>query len=161
MPTHILQHLSPTSSRSALLAGWLERLAYFLSRGVAGSGAGHISVRLHAEQVLRLNDAASWTVACLRGSLWITQEGDTRDLFLNAGDTFTLDRDGLALILAMHNAAVAVRPPAGGRGQAVAASPDSDPAPGGDGAREVWLRAVYPECGPWNDPATYRRSGLL
>lgn len=161
MPTHTLQRLPLTAGRSrpdSVLFLW-RRLWNFLSRDVAG--AGRLSMRLHAEQVLRLNDAAGWTVACLRGSLWITQETDNRDVFLDAGDSFTLDRAGLALILATRNAAVIVRPPTGRGRQAVRASPDSDRAPGGDSAREVWLKAVYPECGPWNDPAAYRRSGLI
>lgn len=160
MPVHILHSFPLAAGCSAPLASWWERLMHFLFRGVAGSGAGSISVRLHAEQTLRLNDAAGWTVACVRGGVWITQEVDSRDIFLDAGDSFTLDRAGLALVLAVRNAAVAIRPPAGRRGRQ-APSPDCAPAPHGDSAREVWLKAVYPECGPWNDPSAYRRSGLL
>lgn len=117
-------------------------------------------MRLGAGQEFRLHDAAGCTIACSSGSVWITQEADTRDVFLNAGDSFILDRAGLALILARQDSALAIRPPASGKDRPAETSRlDADPAP--ESAQEVWLRAVYPECGPWNDPAAYRRSGLL
>ena len=79
-------------------------------------------------------------------------------MFLDGGDRFTLDRAGLALILARQDSLVAIRPPVRQR-RASRLRPDSELA--ADSAREVWLRTVYPECGPWNDPAAYRKSGLL
>jgi Protein of unknown function (DUF2917) len=155
---HILRRLPFTSGRSTR-AAW-RRLWNFLSRRGPGIGADRFSMQLGAGQEFRLHDATGWTVACRRGSVWITQEADTRDVFLSPGDRFILDRAGLALILARQDSALALRPPASGREpQAVATRLDSDPTPAG--AQEVWLRAVYPECGPWSDPATYRRSGLL
>jgi hypothetical protein len=135
-----------------------RRLWNFLSRSGAAIGAGPVSMQLAAGQELRLHDAAGWTVACSHGSLWITQEADTRDLFLDTGGSFVLDRPGLALILARRHTVLAIQPPAR---RAVTERPDAGPGPATASAREVWLRAVYPECGPWNDPATYRRSGLL
>jgi len=117
-------------------------------------------MQLCAGQQFRLHDAAGWTIACRSGSIWITQEADTRDIFLDAGGSFTLDRGGLALILARRDSALAMRPPARERSRHIALpQPGAHPAP--ESAQEVWLRAVYPECGPWNDPAAYRRSGLL
>lgn len=41
---------------------------------------------------------------CCAGTIWITQEGDPRDIFLAAGERFTLDRPGLALISAEEGA---------------------------------------------------------
>jgi len=158
VPTHILQRLPLTTSRSQPDSAWWRRLWNFLSRSGTAIGADPVSMQLAAGQELRLHDAAGWTVACLRGSLWITQEADTRDLFLDAGDSFALDRPGLALILARRHTVLAIQPPAR---RAVTEYPDAGPRPATSSAREVWLRAVYPECGPWNDPAVYRRSGLL
>lgn len=158
MSTHILRRLPFTSGRSTP-AAW-RRLWNFLSRRAPGIGSDRFSMHLGAGQMLRLHDAAGWTVACRSGSVWITQEADTRDVFLDAGDSFMLDRAGLALILARQDSAMAIRPPAG-RKDRPAGTPrlDADPAP--ESAQEAWLRAVYPECGPWNNPAAYRRSGLL
>jgi hypothetical protein len=161
MPTHILQRLPfTTRGRHAQSAGVMKRLWGFLSRRASHSAADRFSMRLAAGQEFRLYDAAGWAIACRNGSVWITQEADTRDIFLNAGESFELDRAGLALILARQNSALAIRPSANGRGRQTLATPlDAPAAP--DGAQEVWLRAVYPECGPWNDPAHFRRSGLL
>ena len=51
-------------------------------------------------QSLKVRDAAGCTVMCCAGTVWITQENDTRDIFLTAGQRFTFDRPGLALIRA-------------------------------------------------------------
>jgi hypothetical protein len=137
-----------------------RRLWNFLSLRFPAGGVDRFGMQLGAGQQFRLHDAAGWTIACRSGSVWITQEADRRDVFLYAGDGFTLDRAGLALILARQDSALAIRPPAVRKDrQAETPRPDADPAP--EGAQEVWLRAVYPECGPWNEPAAYRRSGLL
>jgi DUF2917 family protein len=158
VPTHILQRLPLGTGRSTPASLLWTRLWNFLSRSGTATGADPVSMQLAAGQELRLHDAPGWTVACLRGSLWITQEADARDLFLDAGGSFALDRPGLALIFARRHTVLAIRPPAR---RAVTERPGAAPGPATDSAREVWLRAVYPECGPWNDPAVYRRSGLL
>jgi hypothetical protein len=59
------------------------------------------SIRLATGRTLRLRGAAGWAVTCCAGTVWITQEGDPRDIFLQAGESFTLDRTGLALVHAL------------------------------------------------------------
>ena len=54
-------------------------------------GKGHIR-HLHAD--------AGRRVECLSGSLWITQDGDRRDIVLRAGEAFDFDRRGDALLSA-------------------------------------------------------------
>lgn len=39
-------------------------------------------------------------VECLSGSIWITQDGDRRDIVLAAGEAFDFDRRGDALLSA-------------------------------------------------------------
>ncbi len=39
-------------------------------------------------------------VECLSGSIWITQDGDLRDVVLTAGEAFEFDRRGDALLSA-------------------------------------------------------------
>lgn len=62
---------------------------------------GEICVqRLARGHSLKVRDAAGCTVMCCAGTVWITQENDARDIFLTAGERFTFDRPGLALIRA-------------------------------------------------------------
>jgi hypothetical protein len=159
VPAHTLES-PPFTGGAAPREGWWQRIWKAPWRRARRRDAGPLSLRLGAGQELRLHDADGWTVACRGGSVWITQEADSRDVFLGSGGRFTLDRLGLALILARRDSSLTILPPFGGRGRA----PDrrlAHPVPAPDRAREVWLKAVYPECGPWNDPAAYRRSGLL
>ena len=55
---------------------------------------------LRAREVLDIRNGQGLAVRCLAGSLWITQDGDTDDVVLEAGECFVLDRRGLALVSA-------------------------------------------------------------
>jgi len=134
-------------------------------RRVVGLGADIFTVRLAAGQELQLHDVAGWSVVCRSGAVWITQEADARDIFLKSGEGFALDRGGLAIVRACHDAMVAIRTPIGraaaGRSQGSTHAGGADLAAADDRADLNWLRSVYPESGPWNDPASYRSAGLL
>lgn len=142
-----------------------RRLWQTLLRRVAGLGVDLFSVRLTAGQELQLHEGAGWTVVCASGAVWITQEADTRDIFLTSGEGFALDRGGLAIVRACRDTMVAVRAPIL-RGAASRRRHDAwnggadDPALEGQAGLN-WVRSLYPECGPWTDPASYRRAGLL
>jgi hypothetical protein len=56
--------------------------------------------------ILRLQDAAGVALECRCGCLWITQEGDVRDIVLRAGDRMRLTHDGLTLVGAIESAAL-------------------------------------------------------
>ncbi|RJG06983.1 DUF2917 domain-containing protein [Noviherbaspirillum cavernae] len=56
------------------------------------------TVRLQGEQHLAMHDALGWSVRALSGTVWITQDRDPRDVVLQAGESFTLDRNGAALL---------------------------------------------------------------
>lgn len=63
--------------------------------------------------VIRLDDAAGTAVRCLAGAVWITLERDGRDILLEPGGGFVIDRGGLSLVCAVAGpAAVAVGGPA-------------------------------------------------
>lgn len=53
-------------------------------------------------------DGRGTSMHCLSGSVWVTQDGDPRDIVLAAGDSFTLDRDGVAIVYATDDAALAL-----------------------------------------------------
>lgn len=57
-------------------------------------------IRLNTDEVFDIRDGEGCTVACLDGSAWITQSDDLRDIVLNAGKSFVLDRPGLAVVCA-------------------------------------------------------------
>ncbi len=52
-------------------------------------------------RVLALAHGAGRRVACLAGALWVTQDCDTRDIVLEAGESFVLDRPGTAALQAL------------------------------------------------------------
>jgi len=60
---------------------------------------------------LRIEDGRDLLIHAWQGSLWITQEGDTRDVLLQAGQSFRLDRSGVALVKCWDDAVVALTSP--------------------------------------------------
>ena len=54
--------------------------------------------------LVKLDDARGTTLRVTRGTLWVTQEHDHRDVMLNAGDVWTVERDGLTLVEAQTRA---------------------------------------------------------
>ncbi|NEX60910.1 DUF2917 domain-containing protein [Noviherbaspirillum galbum] len=74
----------------------------------AGPRCGGQVLELTARQHLRLLDARDWRVVVLEGELWITQDGDLRDVVLSRGEEHVIDRDGLALLSPMGHARFAI-----------------------------------------------------
>lgn len=56
-------------------------------------------------RIRRIHETRSFghRIECLSGSLWITQDGDHRDIVLAPGDSFSFDRVGDALISALDD----------------------------------------------------------
>jgi hypothetical protein len=52
----------------------------------------------------RIEDGTGTLVSCLGGTLWLTQEGDPRDVILQAGDEAIIDRDGASYLSALADA---------------------------------------------------------
>ena len=68
-------------------------------------------VYLKERESLRIADGAGRDVKCVRGHLWITQEGDREDRVICSGESFVLDRPGLSLVTAMRGAALLIVQP--------------------------------------------------
>ena len=68
-------------------------------------------LELRKNQMLRMDDARDATIVCVKGELWITQDEDQRDLVVPAGGSFTLDRDGMAVISALEASSVWLQEP--------------------------------------------------
>lgn len=75
------------------------------SMKIDASGSG---VHLGKHGNIQLRDAAGWTVRALGGTVWITQDEDVRDVVLEAGESFVIDRDGVTLLYALDDARICV-----------------------------------------------------
>jgi hypothetical protein len=60
------------------------------------------SMRLDTHALLRIQDGAGQGVAVVDGMVWITQDGDPRDVFVAGGQSFRLDRPGLTIVQALE-----------------------------------------------------------
>jgi hypothetical protein len=58
--------------------------------------------------ILRITDSRGLVVRVAQGKIWLTEEGDRRDILVRAGESFRLERVGLALVYALEPAALAL-----------------------------------------------------
>jgi len=63
---------------------------------------------LAPSELVRLPEARGTTLRVTRGTLWMTLQDDTRDIVLEAGDSYVIDRGGLTLIEAQKASTVCV-----------------------------------------------------
>lgn len=64
------------------------------------------------DKIVEIKQALGVTVECLEGSVWVTLDGSTRDVILDAGQSFCVDRKQRTLIQALAAARVRlVHPP--------------------------------------------------
>ena len=61
---------------------------------------------------LRIADGRAHVVAVFEGQVWLTQDGDSRDVFLEAGESFNFEGSGVTLVQAMRDARLLVSDPA-------------------------------------------------
>ena len=58
--------------------------------------------------MLKVEDGRGIVLEVKRGTLWLTQEGDTRDRYIKAGDWLRLDADGLVIASALSRSIVCI-----------------------------------------------------
>lgn len=56
--------------------------------------------------VLRIEEGAGMVLSIHFGAVWLTQEGDSKDYYLSDGQSFRLDREGVALLTVMRRACI-------------------------------------------------------
>ena len=71
----------------------------------------HTKHQLAPYASLVLHDIRGSTIRAASGSLWLTMEGDARDIILGPGQSFTIERDGLTVLAAHTASEVEVRVP--------------------------------------------------
>jgi Protein of unknown function (DUF2917) len=62
--------------------------------------SSELLIQIKPRELLDIDDGHGLAVLCVDGVVWITQSNDARDIVLKAGQTFVLDRPGLALVAA-------------------------------------------------------------
>jgi Protein of unknown function (DUF2917) len=62
------------------------------------------TIDLAARESVFLRDARGTTLRVTRGSVWITQQNDTQDIVLRAGDTWVVEKNGLTILEAQEDA---------------------------------------------------------
>ena len=65
-------------------------------------------IDLTTRESLALPDFRGTTLRVTRGTVWITQEHDTQDIVLRAGDTWVVERNGLTLLEAQEDSTFCV-----------------------------------------------------
>ncbi|OGB20540.1 MAG: hypothetical protein A3I66_05665 [Burkholderiales bacterium RIFCSPLOWO2_02_FULL_57_36] len=80
----------------------------FAQQSAAEITPGDGAIQLKKHQHLRMDDACGWTVHAMTGTVWITQDGDARDIVLEAGESFVLDRGRTAILSPLNEAQVAL-----------------------------------------------------
>jgi hypothetical protein len=72
----------------------------------------HAAVRLEADRFLRLQQSKGTRVECRSGSLWVTQDNDTRDYVLGPGQSLELEHGGDAIVFALLQSELMLTEPA-------------------------------------------------
>lgn len=62
------------------------------------------ATELRADSVLSFEARRGQELLGTRGRLWVTQDGDPRDVFVGSGERFVFDRSGVVVIHALHEA---------------------------------------------------------
>lgn len=61
----------------------------------------HLQIDLADDQVVSLNRVRGYELRCVHGRLWVTEEGNGRDILLHAGERLSLTRSGRTVVQAI------------------------------------------------------------
>lgn len=82
----------------------------------------HVEISLDARGMFSVPDAAGVHFTCRQGSVWITLDGDTRDIVLGDGQGFSSQEHRRALVYALAPSQVGMEGPAGATAPATRAN---------------------------------------
>lgn len=71
----------------------------------------HVARSLAKDSLLRIRKGRGQTVMVIEGLAWVTQDGDPRDIFLEAGESFTLTCPEMTLVQALADTRLLVLAP--------------------------------------------------
>ena len=117
-------------------------------------------VQLTRDEVVGIRDGNGALVFVESGTAWITQEGDSRDVLVPAGESFRLDRAGVALVQAYRAGTITITAPLdGGEPEVFRSAPIANtaraPRRGHPLVRRMWaivlrLYRRHPRPRPWD-----------
>ena len=94
--------LNATFHDSLSIGKWLRSKAFNGTRQVGQDTGTRPSVQeIAKDKVLEIKQALAVTIECLEGSVWVTLDGVRRDVILDAGHAFNVDRQQRTLIQAL------------------------------------------------------------
>lgn len=93
------------------------------------NSSNHVEISLDARGMFSVPDAAGVHFTCRQGSVWITLDGDTRDIVLGDGQGFSSPEHRRALVYALSASQVGMDGPGG----AVAPAPRASRRPAARG----------------------------
>lgn len=97
-------HIALTPSFEANLAAFFHRLQGTLfAPAHAQTDSTHTLVK---GKTMSLPDARAVQLHCLQGSLWLTHDGDCKDLVLEAGQSYQAERGSRLLVYALSSASL-------------------------------------------------------
>lgn len=67
-------------------------------------------VQIPVRSLYRIEGGKGMQITAISGVVWVTQAKDDRDIILSRGQSFILDRSGLAVAYALKDAAIVVGP---------------------------------------------------
>ena len=107
---------SAVASLGGSLSRLVDRVLAFARRGRASVGhqpcavddARHVQV-LRKHGIQSMVRPVGHKIECLAGCLWITHDGDPKDIVLRAGESYVPDRHSRLLVQALEDAQLRVR----------------------------------------------------
>ena len=61
------------------------------------------AIAVRKNEVIRLGTARGQRIESVLGRLWVTMDSDTRDIVLDPGEGFSIDRDDAVLVSALRD----------------------------------------------------------
>ena len=68
-----------------------------------------VHLRMEAGQSICMDDAAGRALSCLAGSVWITHDGDPKDVIVESGESYHVAHPERMIVFALCNRAVRMR----------------------------------------------------
>jgi hypothetical protein len=69
-------------------------------------------IELEKRGTARMKDVAGTRIDCVRGRIWITEQGLKDDHVLEADESYIISRNGVTVVQALRQAVVGIRSPA-------------------------------------------------